>query len=71
MTAAPKLIGSMGQTDRAPAERIAVVKALRVLGSKDAIAPMTAILTGAHPPALKLEALRTLAALDAVSKEAG
>jgi len=65
VTAAPKLIEALGQADRAPAERVALVKALRVLGSKDAVVPMTNIITGANPPALKLEALRTLAALDA------
>ncbi|HYH66936.1 MAG TPA: PVC-type heme-binding CxxCH protein, partial [Urbifossiella sp.] len=65
VTAAPKLIEALAQADRAPAERVALVKALRVLGSKDAVVPMTNILTGANPPALKLEALRTLAALDA------
>ncbi|QDU22112.1 PVC-type heme-binding CxxCH protein [Urbifossiella limnaea] len=65
VSAAPKLIEALGQADRAPAERVGLVKALRVLGAKDAVAPMTSILTGANPPALKLEAIRTLAALDA------
>lgn len=64
-TAAPKLIAALSQPDRVPAERVALVKALRVLGSKDAVVPMTNLLTGPNPPALKLEALRTLAALDA------
>ncbi|HEX4606834.1 MAG TPA: PVC-type heme-binding CxxCH protein, partial [Urbifossiella sp.] len=69
-SAAPKLLDILALADRPAAERMAVVKALRVLGAKDAVAPVAAILSGPNPAPLKLEALRTLAALDVAAARA-
>jgi quinoprotein glucose dehydrogenase len=63
--AAPKLIDMLAELDHTPADRVAVVKALRVLGAKEAVVPVSHVLGGRHPAAVKVEALRTLAALDA------
>lgn len=65
VSAAPKLLEILAENDRALPERVAVVKALRVLSYKEAVAPVTTLLGGTTPPALKLEAIRTVAALDA------
>ena len=62
--AAPKLIEFIADPNRTQVERVAAVKALRVLGAKQAIDPIKAVLNGPHPAMLKAEALRTLAALD-------
>ncbi|MBX9579470.1 MAG: HEAT repeat domain-containing protein [Gemmataceae bacterium] len=62
--AAPKLVEMLAAPDRPADERLAVVKALRVLNRKDAAGTVAAILTGSNPAALKVEALRTVAALD-------
>lgn len=70
VTAAPKLLGILAEKDRSPAEQAGVLKALRVLGAREAVAPVTAVLTGSYTPGVKLEALRTLAALDAVAARA-
>lgn len=62
--AAPRLVEFVADTNRTQVERVAAVKALRVLGDKSAAGPVGSLLTGQHPAALKAEALRTLAALD-------
>ena len=62
--AAPKLVEMLAAPDRPADERLAVVKALRMLNRKEAAGPVAALLTGASPVGLKVEALRTLAALD-------
>ncbi len=62
--AAPRLIEFVGDKNRTQVERVAAVKALRVLGDKAASGPLAAVLTGVHPATLKAEALRTLAALN-------
>ncbi|MBN9122837.1 MAG: HEAT repeat domain-containing protein [Planctomycetes bacterium] len=62
--AAPKLIEFITDANRTQVERVAAVKALRVLGEKRAAEPIKTVLSGQHPAALKAEALRTLAALD-------
>jgi putative membrane-bound dehydrogenase-like protein len=62
--AAPRLIEFVADKSRTQVERVAAVKALRVLGDKAAAGPLAQVLSGAHPAALKAEALRTLAALD-------
>jgi putative membrane-bound dehydrogenase-like protein len=62
--AAPKLIEFITDTDRTQVERVAAVKALRVLGDKRAIDAIKTVMNGQHPAVLKAEALRTLAALN-------
>ncbi len=69
-SAAPKLIEFIGDPNRTQVERVAAVKALRVLGEKKAIDPIKTVLNGSHPAMLKSEALRTLAALDVISARA-
>ena len=64
--AAPKLLEMLPDTARPQAERVALVKALRVMNDRRALAPLQAILVGPHPAVVKVEALRTLAALDVV-----
>lgn len=65
LAAAPKLLDLLDDKNRALPERVAVVKALRALNTKEAVGPVATLLAGDTPPALKLEALRTLGALDA------
>jgi quinoprotein glucose dehydrogenase len=62
--AAPQLIEILGDATKPQEERTAVLKALRVLNDKRAVAPIQTFLAGKHPATLKAEALRTLAALD-------
>ncbi len=62
--AAPKLIAILTDAKNPEAERTAAVRALRVLGERQAIVPIQAMLIDKHPATLKAEALRTLAALD-------
>jgi putative membrane-bound dehydrogenase-like protein len=66
-SAAPTLIGFIADTNRTQVERVAAVKALRVLNDKRAVDPLKALFAGQHPAALKAEALRALAALDIAS----
>ncbi|AMV28344.1 HEAT repeat protein [Gemmata sp. SH-PL17] len=65
--ATPKLIEFVGDSNRTQVERVAAVKALRVLGDKAAVGPIKTLLSGQHPALLKAESLRALAALDIVS----
>lgn len=65
--AAPRLLEILADKTRSAEERTAVIKALRVLGDKRALAPVRAFLAGPEAAALKVEALRTLAALDALA----
>jgi quinoprotein glucose dehydrogenase len=62
--AAPQLIEILGDAAKPLEERTAVLKALRVLNDRRAVAPLQALLAGKHPATLKAEALRTLASLD-------
>lgn len=62
--AVPKLVEMLGVADRPADERLAVVKALGVLKAKEAAGPLAALLAGPHPAALRVAALRTLAAVD-------
>lgn len=62
--AVPTLLTMVADKAAPQAERTAVVKALRVMNDRRAVAPVAAILTGENPAGLKVEALRTLAALD-------
>ena len=68
--------GRRAEADRDPrrrdskreSERAAAVKALRVLNDKRAVEPIQTLLAGKNPATLKVEALRTLAALDAAGR---
>ncbi|HEY3787440.1 MAG TPA: PVC-type heme-binding CxxCH protein [Urbifossiella sp.] len=62
--AAPKLLELLADALRPTAERAVIVKALRVMNEKRAVKPIQEILASNAPTALRLEALRTLAALD-------
>ncbi|QJW93691.1 PVC-type heme-binding CxxCH protein [Frigoriglobus tundricola] len=68
--AAPKLTEFITDPSRTQVERVAAVKALRVLGAKSAVEPIKTVLAGQHPAALKAEVLRTLAALDIATARA-
>lgn len=68
--AAPKLIEFVGDSNRTQVERVAAVKALRVLGDRNAVGPLQALLAAKHPAVVKAEALRTLAALDITAARA-
>jgi len=65
--AAPKLIEIVADPDKRESERAAVLRALRVLGDRRAVEPIKALLSGKAASTLKLEALRSLASLDAVA----
>lgn len=69
-SAAPKLLDMLADKARPATERIAVVKALRVMNERRAVLPVTELLRGEHPATLKVEALRTLASLDASAARA-
>jgi len=69
-SAAPNLLELLADETKPETERIAAVKALRVLGDKRAVDPIKALLTGSHPATVKAEALRSLAALDINSARA-
>ena len=62
--ASPALLEMIADGSLPVPERIAIVKALRVMNERRAIPPIEGILKGKQPAALKVEALRTLAALD-------
>ncbi len=68
--ASPKLIEFVVDSNHTQVERIAAVKALRVLGDKAAVAPIKALLSGQHPAVVKAEGLRTLTALDIIAARA-
>ena len=68
--AAPKLLAMLADPARPIAERTIIVKALRVMAAKAAVAPVQAILTSNEPTPLRIEALRTLVALDVVAGRA-
>jgi quinoprotein glucose dehydrogenase len=68
--AAPQLLEILGDATKRESERAAVVKALRVLNDKRAVEPMKTLLAGSSPATLKVEALRSLAALDAAAGRA-
>ena len=68
--AAPKLLDMLADSARPADERVAVVKALRVMRDPRAVGPVRNLLAGPHPAAVKVEALRTLAALDAAAARA-
>ena len=65
--AAPRLIELLSDSSKRESERAAIVKALRVLNDKKAVPPIQALLAGTNPATLKVEALRSLAALDATA----
>ncbi|HXD85706.1 MAG TPA: HEAT repeat domain-containing protein, partial [Urbifossiella sp.] len=68
--AAPKLLELLADASHSAAERAVLIKALRVLNEKRAVKPIQAILASNDPVSLRLEALRTLAALDIAAARA-
>src|SRR5262249_26773304 len=62
--AVPQLSEVLADPARRESERAAAVKAVRVLNDKKAVEPIKALLAGQNPATLKVEALRSLAALD-------
>ncbi|MBA4191235.1 MAG: hypothetical protein C0467_24910 [Planctomycetaceae bacterium] len=68
--AAPALLELLADDKKSETERIAAVKALRVLSDKRAVEPIKALLNGSHPATVKAEALRSLAALDIATARA-
>ena len=68
--AGPKLLQMLADSALPTGERVAVVKALRVMNDRRAVAPVQALLKGEHPATLKVEALGTLAALDVTAARA-
>lgn len=69
-SAAPLLTEFVTDPARTQVERVAAVKALRVLNDRRAVEPLKALFAGPHPAALKAEALRALAALDSAAARA-
>jgi len=63
--AAPRLLVALADEKRAMPERIAILKALRVLNHKDGAEVLKTILTQETPASFRLEALRSLSAIDA------
>lgn len=61
--AGPKLLAALADSKRSVSERVAIVKALRVTAGGQAAKPLAALLTAEEPAALKVEALRALAAV--------
>lgn len=68
--AAPKLLQMLADDSHPASERAVLIKALRVMNEKRAIKPIQAILASNDPTPLRLEALRTLAALDPAAARA-
>jgi quinoprotein glucose dehydrogenase len=62
--ASQNLAQALATENRSEAERVAILKALRVLGDKSVVANLQALLTGDNPATVKAEALRSLAGLD-------
>ena len=62
--AAPRLVQALGDKNRDANERIAILKALRVLNDKTAVETLKSIFEAPEPAFLRIEALRSLAAID-------
>ncbi len=62
--AAPRLVQALGVKGRDTVERVAILKALRVLNDKSSAPAIKNIFDSPEPASLRLEALRTLAAID-------
>jgi putative membrane-bound dehydrogenase-like protein len=65
--AGPRLVPLVGDASRPAVERVAVLRALRILNEKSAVPDLQKVLepkSGSEPVAVQLEALRTLAALE-------
>ncbi len=69
-TAVDKLLEIVSDSARSEAERVAALRALRVLGEKRAVPAVQTILAQQHPATVKAAALRTLAALEIASARA-
>ncbi len=62
--AAPRLAQALAEKSRPPAERVAILKALRVLNDKSVVGTLKGIAEDSEPVFLRAEALRSLAVLD-------
>jgi glucose/arabinose dehydrogenase len=68
----PALAKRLGEEDLSGAERLALIKALRVIRAKEAVAPLKALLAGRKASeAVRREVFLTLAAVDPASATAG
>jgi quinoprotein glucose dehydrogenase len=67
--AAPRLAQALVNKLRPANERIAILKALRIVGDKSAVAALKAIVSDREPTSLRAEALRSLASSDPASAE--
>jgi len=67
--ATPRLAQSLGDKKRSAAERIAILKALRVLNDKRSVEVLKNLFDAPEPRELRIEAIRTLAAVDSVSAQ--
>jgi putative heme-binding domain-containing protein len=63
----PKLLAFLADSKRPPAERVAALKAVRVAGDRSIAAPLQDLLGRREPATLKVEVLRSLAAVDAAA----
>jgi quinoprotein glucose dehydrogenase len=62
--ASPRLIALLGDSTKRESERAAALRAIRVLGDKNAVPTLQELLAGQNPATLKSVALQALAALD-------
>jgi len=67
--ASSRLIQAMADPKRDAEERAAIIKALRVVNDKRAVAGLVNFFDSPQPAALRVEALRTLASLDSAAAE--
>jgi quinoprotein glucose dehydrogenase len=67
VTASPTLLALLADSAKPQAERVAILKALRVIPTLLTAGAVQKILTGQEPATLKAEALRTLASIDATA----
>jgi putative membrane-bound dehydrogenase-like protein len=65
--AVPKLAQTLADAKRPAAERAAALRAVRVAGDRSAVGPALAVLGSNDTAPLRVEALRTIAALDPVA----
>jgi putative membrane-bound dehydrogenase-like protein len=66
----PKLLTMLADAKRAPAERAAILRAVRVTGDRSAVAPLQDLLAKPEPAPFKAEVLRSLAGVDAAAARA-
>lgn len=67
--AAPRLAQAVADKSRQPDERLAILKALRVLNNKSAVAALKGVADDGAPVYLRTEALRSLTTIDPIGAE--